>query len=67
MKRLLSMILLCCLLCACAADAQPRAGYTFTDDTGAEVTVAEKPQKVEEETAKKTVIDCIFDGIKAEK
>ena len=45
MKRLLSMILLCCLLCACAADTQPRAGYTFTDDLGRTVTV-DQPKQV---------------------
>ena len=44
MKRLLSIILLCSLLCACAADGQPRAGYTFTDDLGRTVTVNEPRQ-----------------------
>lgn len=44
MKRLLSIILLCSLLCACAADAQPQTGYAFTDDLGRTVTVDEPRQ-----------------------
>lgn len=45
MKRLLSIILFCCLLCGCAADAPPQAGCTFTDDLGRTVTVDE-PKRV---------------------
>lgn len=45
MKRLISIILFCCLLCACAADPQPQTGDTFTDDLGRTITV-DDPQRV---------------------
>ena len=45
MKRLLSIILLCVLLCACAAGGQPQRGSTFTDDLNRTVTV-NAPQRV---------------------
>lgn len=46
MKKVLSLILCILLLAGCAAADPAEAGYTFTDDTGAEVTVPEKPEKV---------------------
>lgn len=46
MKRFLILILCIFLLAGCAAPEAAGEGYTFTDDTGAEVTVSEKPQKV---------------------
>lgn len=45
MKKLL-IILLCLLLAGCAPVDAAGEGYTFTDDTGTEVTVPEKPEKV---------------------
>lgn len=44
MKRILSVLLLCALLCGCAA-APKEAGFTFTDDLGRTVTV-DDPQRV---------------------
>ncbi len=46
MKRFLTLLLCVVLLTGCAAPRAAGEGYTFTDDTGAEVTVAVKPQKV---------------------
>ena len=46
MKRFLILFLCVLLLTGCAAPEAAGEGYTFTDDTGAQVTVAEKPQKV---------------------
>lgn len=46
MKRLFVLTLCILLLTGCAAPGASGEGYTFTDDIGAEVTVAEKPQKV---------------------
>ena len=46
MKKVLILTLCVFLLTGCAAPAAAGEGYTFTDDTGAEVTVAVKPQKV---------------------
>lgn len=46
MKRLLIFVLCILLLTGCAAPAAAGEGYTFTDDTGAEVAVAGRPQKV---------------------
>ena len=45
MKRIL-ILLLCLLLTGCGSDQPPQEGYTFTDDTGAQVTVTEKPETV---------------------
>lgn len=45
MKKILIM-LLCLLLTGCAAPEAAGEGYTFSDDTGAMVTLAEKPEKV---------------------
>ena len=46
MKRILILFLCLVLLSGCAAPETAGEGYTFTDDTGAEVTVPEKPEKV---------------------
>lgn len=46
MKRILSVILCAVLLAGCAAPGPAGEGYTFTDDTGAEVFVPEKPETV---------------------
>lgn len=46
MKRFLILLLCVFLLTGCTAPRTAGEGYTFTDDTGAEVTVPEKPQKV---------------------
>ena len=46
MKRLLIFVLCILLLAGCTAPAAAGEGCTFADDTGAEVTVAGKPQKV---------------------
>lgn len=46
MKRFLTLLLCLCLLTGCATPRTAAKGYTFTDDTGAEVTVPGKPQKV---------------------
>lgn len=46
MKRFLTLLLCFCFLTGCAAPRTAAKGYTFTDDTGAEVTVPGKPQKV---------------------
>lgn len=48
MIRRVFLILLCgALLCGCASPNPPAAeGITFTDDTGAEITVPKKPEKV---------------------
>ena len=45
MKRLLSILLLCGLLCGCTAGAPDRTGFTFTDDLGRTVTV-DAPERV---------------------
>ena len=46
MKRFLILLLCVFLLTGCAAPTAAGEGYTFTDDTGAEVTVPEKPETV---------------------
>lgn len=46
MKRFLILLLCVFLLTGCAAPMAAGEGYTFTDDTGAEVTVPEKPETV---------------------
>lgn len=47
MRRLCILFLCLLLLCGCAAPNRPAAsGVTFTDDTGTEVTVPEKPETV---------------------
>lgn len=46
MKRLLILVLCLCFLTGCAPVQQTGVGYTFTDDTGAVVTVPEKPETV---------------------
>lgn len=46
MRKLLTILLCALLLAGCAPRGDTAEGYTFTDDTGAEVTVAEKPEKV---------------------
>ena len=46
MKRLLILFLCILLLCGCAAQEPAGEGYTFTDDTGAEVTVSKEPETV---------------------
>ena len=46
MKKVLSLLLCLLLLPGCAPARTAGAGYTFTDDTGAEVTVPEKPETV---------------------
>ena len=46
MKRFLIFIFCALLLCGCAAPAAAGEGYTFTDDTGAEVTVGERCETV---------------------
>lgn len=46
MKRLLIILLCLLLLAGCAPAETAGEGYTFTDDTGAVVTVPEKPRKV---------------------
>lgn len=44
--NLFSLILILCLLCGCAAPAQPSSGgFTFSDDLGRSVTV-DKPERV---------------------
>ena len=45
MKRLITMLLLCTLLTACAPARQAAEGFTFTDDLGRTVTV-DSPQRV---------------------
>ena len=45
MKRLITMLLLCTLLTACAPAQQAAEGFTFTDDLGRTVTV-DSPQRV---------------------
>ena len=46
-KRFLPLLLCILLLCGCAqTPADTAEGITFTDDTGTEVTVAQKPEKV---------------------
>ena len=45
MKRLITMLLLCTLLAACAPARQAAEGFTFTDDLGRTVTV-DSPQRV---------------------
>ena len=47
MRRFLAALLCAVFLCGCAAPNQaPLSGITFTDDTGTEVTVPEKPETV---------------------
>lgn len=46
MKKLLIFVLCLCFLTGCAAPEQAGEGYTFTDDTGAVVTVPENPKTV---------------------
>ena len=46
MKKLLIFLLCILLLTGCSAPEPVEKGYTFTDDTGAEVTVPEKPETV---------------------
>ena len=46
MKKLLIILLCLLLLTGCAPAEGAGEGYTFTDDTGAEITVPEKPKKV---------------------
>ena len=46
MKRILIMLLCLLLLPGCAPAEGAGEGYTFTDDTGAEITVPEKPETV---------------------
>ncbi len=46
MKRILTLFICLLLLTGCASQPPAGDGYTFTDDTGAKVTVPEKPEKV---------------------
>lgn len=47
LKRVTCFFICLLLLTGCAAQtAQPQAGYTFTDSTGAEVTAPQKPETV---------------------
>ena len=46
MRKILILLLCALVLSGCAAAGAPEDGYTFTDDTGAEVTVPKKPEKV---------------------
>ena len=46
MKRILIIALCLVMLCGCAAPETAGEGYTFTDDTGTQVTVGEKPETV---------------------
>lgn len=46
MKHVLILVLCIFLLTGCSAPDAAGEGYTFTDDTGTEVRVSEKPQKV---------------------
>ena len=46
MKRILMFLLCLLLLTGCAAPEAAGEGYTFTDDTGAEITVPERPETV---------------------
>ena len=46
MRKVFVWILCALLLSGCAPAATAGDGYTFTDDTGVEVTVAKKPEKV---------------------
>lgn len=46
MKRILILFLCFVLLGGCAAPETAGEGYTFTDDTGTQVTVGEKPETV---------------------
>lgn len=46
MKRFLTLLLCFCFLTGCAVSPTAGEGYTFTDDTGAEVTVSAKPKRV---------------------
>ena len=45
MRKILIFVLCILLLTGCAVPAGTGEGYTFTDDTGAEITVPEKPEK----------------------
>ena len=46
MRKILIFLLCALVLSGCAAAGVPEDGDTFTDDTGAEVTVPKKPEKV---------------------
>ncbi len=46
MKKVLILFLCVLFLAGCAGPEATREGYTFTDDTGAAVTVAERPENV---------------------
>ena len=46
MRKILILLLCALVLSGCAAAGAPEDGYTLTDDTGAEVTVPKKPEKV---------------------
>ena len=45
MRKILIFVLCILLLTGCAGPEPAGEGYTFTDDTGAEITVPEKPEK----------------------
>ena len=45
MRKILIFVLCILLLTGCAVPEPAGEGYTFTDDTGAEITVPEKPEK----------------------
>lgn len=46
-KRIFLVLVVVCLLCGCGQSRPDvQSGYTFTDDTGAQVTVAYQPQTV---------------------
>jgi len=45
-KRILIFLLCLLLLSGCAAPEASGEGYTFTDDTGTDITVPEKPERV---------------------
>ena len=45
MRKILIFALCILLLTGCAGPEAAGEGYTFTDDTGAEITAPEKPEK----------------------